>query len=254
MSYSGDAAEQVVRMTLEGAEVAAKITGAGAKQVAVLLYAILRDQKKTKGKTRLVYMLRSGKELKVFAVRDTDLQQFCIEAKKYGVLYCVLKDKSAADGITDIMVRTEDAAKINRIFERFHLATADLGELKGEIERARETGAEEKPLRKEEAVEQFLDVLLGTGPEGKQEERTAGEDVELNPTMTRTGEKSPSAPTSRPNDADEQTISDTASRPSVRQELKEIREEQKKQKAEAAKVPDVTEHRPPRKKREHKER
>ena len=51
MSYSGDAAEQVVRMSLEGAEVAAKITGAGAKQVAVLLYAILREQKKTKGKT-----------------------------------------------------------------------------------------------------------------------------------------------------------------------------------------------------------
>ena len=46
MSYSGDAAEQVVRMSLEGAEVAAKITGAGAKQVAVLLYAILREQKR----------------------------------------------------------------------------------------------------------------------------------------------------------------------------------------------------------------
>ena len=56
MSYSGDAAEQVVRMSLEGAEVAAKITGAGAKQVAVLLYAILREQKKTKGKTRLTNM------------------------------------------------------------------------------------------------------------------------------------------------------------------------------------------------------
>lgn len=77
MSYSGDAAEQVVRMSLEGAEVAAKITGAGAKQVAILLYAILREQKKTKGKTRLTNMLRSGKELKVFAVKDTDLKQFC---------------------------------------------------------------------------------------------------------------------------------------------------------------------------------
>lgn len=74
MSYSGDAAEQVVRMSLEGAEVAAKITGAGAKQVAILLDAILREQKKTKGKTRLTNMLRSGKELKVFAVKDTDLK------------------------------------------------------------------------------------------------------------------------------------------------------------------------------------
>ena len=118
MSYSGDAAEQVVRMSLEGAEVAAKITGAGAKQVAVLLYAILREQKKTKGKTRLTNMLRSGKELKVFAVKDTDLKQFCEASKKYGVLYCVLKDRNADDGITDVMVRAEDASKINRIFER----------------------------------------------------------------------------------------------------------------------------------------
>ena len=52
MSYSGDAAEQVVRMSLETGEVAVKLAGAGAKQLAVLLYAILREQKKTKGKTR----------------------------------------------------------------------------------------------------------------------------------------------------------------------------------------------------------
>ncbi|BDF69315.1 hypothetical protein CE91St41_02960 [Oscillospiraceae bacterium] len=65
MSYSGDAAEQVVRMTLEGAEVAVKITGEGAKQVAILLYAILREQNKAKGKTRLTNLLRSCKELKV---------------------------------------------------------------------------------------------------------------------------------------------------------------------------------------------
>ena len=47
MSYSGDAAEQVVRMSLEGAEVAARITGQGAKEIALLLYAVLKDQKKS---------------------------------------------------------------------------------------------------------------------------------------------------------------------------------------------------------------
>ena len=34
-----------------------------------------------------------------------DLKKFCQEAKKYGVLYCVLKDRDATDGITDILVR-----------------------------------------------------------------------------------------------------------------------------------------------------
>ena len=36
MNTGGEAAEQIVRMSLEGFEVAAKITGAGAKNIAVL--------------------------------------------------------------------------------------------------------------------------------------------------------------------------------------------------------------------------
>ena len=86
MNYSGDAAEQVVRMSLTGVEVAANISGKAAERLAVLLYAVLIDQKKTRGKTRLTNMLRSGKELKVFAVKDSELQKFCEEAKKSGVL------------------------------------------------------------------------------------------------------------------------------------------------------------------------
>ena len=125
MNTGADAADQIVRMTLNGVEVAAKITGTGAKELAVLLYAILKDQKKTAGKTRLTNMLKSGKELRVFAVKDTDLEKFCKEAKKYGVLYCVLKDKDSKDGLTDIMVRAEDASKINRIFERFSTCWSD---------------------------------------------------------------------------------------------------------------------------------
>lgn len=47
MNHAGDAAEQVVRMSLEGAEVALKITGVAAKNLAAALYTILKDQKKT---------------------------------------------------------------------------------------------------------------------------------------------------------------------------------------------------------------
>lgn len=80
MSYSGEAADQVIRLSLNGVEVAAKLSGSAAKQLAIMIYAILKDQKKTKGKIRLTNMLRSGKELKVFAVKDGDLQKFCEEA------------------------------------------------------------------------------------------------------------------------------------------------------------------------------
>ena len=64
MNTSGDAAEQVVRLSLEGVEVAAKITGSAAKEVSALLIAALknRDKNKVKGRQRLTAMLRSGKE------------------------------------------------------------------------------------------------------------------------------------------------------------------------------------------------
>ena len=263
MSYSGDAAEQVVRLSLETGEVAVKLAGAGAKQLAILLYAILREQKKTKGKTRLTNMLRSGKELKVFAVKDSDLQLFCREAKKYGVLYCVLKDRDATDGITDIMVRAEDASKINRIFERFNLATVDMAEIRSEIERSRqeqqaevpEAPAAAEPMTEQE-VDELLDAMLSPPPEGElpAPERTAPEPEQdmdeflasvlgasptreegqtENPTEGRIEKSHQSEPTSKPKEPTAPGTSDPQerSRRSVRQELNDIKAEQR-QKAE----------------------
>lgn len=40
MNTSGEAAEQVMRMSLEGAEILIKLTGSGAKNAAVLLYSM----------------------------------------------------------------------------------------------------------------------------------------------------------------------------------------------------------------------
>ena len=172
MSYSGDAAEQVVRMSLETGEVAVRLAGSGAKQLAILIYAILREQKKTAGKARLTNMLRSGKELKVFAVKDSDLQLFCREAKKYGVLYCVLKDRDATDGLTDIMARAEDAGKINRIIERFGLATVDMAQVKQEIEQSRAERRADAP--ETPAAEPAAGVDTPQGPMTERAERRTG--------------------------------------------------------------------------------
>ena len=80
MNTGGDAAEQIVRMSLEGFEVAVKITGAGAKNIAVLLYSILKEEQKTKGKARLTNLLRSGKPLKIYTLKNDDLRKFAQEA------------------------------------------------------------------------------------------------------------------------------------------------------------------------------
>ena len=84
MSTSSDAADQVVKFSLDGFEVIAKLSGTGAKNIAAMLYAIMKDKKQTKGKTRIVNMLKTGKPLKIFSVKQEDLEVFAKEAKVYG--------------------------------------------------------------------------------------------------------------------------------------------------------------------------
>ena len=139
MNTSGEAADQIVRMSLEAGEAALKITGAGAKHIAAALYVILKDKKKTKGKTRLETLVRSCKPLTVFSVKNSDLKNFVKEAKRYGILYCAVRSKKGfKDGMTDIIVKEEDAARINRIVERLQLASVgDTAKIKTEIERSK---------------------------------------------------------------------------------------------------------------------
>ena len=231
MNTGGEAAEQIVRMSLEGFEVAAKITGAGAKNIAILLYSILKEEKKTKGKARLTSMLRSGKELKVFTVKNGDLKKFTQEAKKYGVLYCVLTDRKNKDpnAEVDVIARAEDASKISRIVERFNLASVDTASIVTEVEKAKDekTDMPEPDIGVQEKAEKdkLLDALMG---KPTQKEENAPE----NPSVAKT-EKSPqSEPTSEQPKKSAEGATMTKEKPSVREELRKIKESRKEQEAE----------------------
>ena len=228
MGYSGDAAEQVVRMSLNGVEIAAKISGKAAERLAVLLYAVLKDQKKTKGKIRLTSMLKSGRELKVFAVKDDQLEMFSKAAKQYGVLYCVLKDRSAEDGLTDVMVRADDAGKINRIFDRYSLATVDQASVKTEIERSRgknpgDIAETERNDQVKDKVDEFMKKVV------PDKNPTAEKAEAENPTQARNAKSSQSGHSSveiekREPQNPERSLGE-AGRPSVRKQLEEIRKD-----------------------------
>ena len=241
MNTGGEAAEQIVRMSLEGFEVAARITGAGAKNIAILLYSILKEEKKTKGKARLSSMLRSGKELKVFTVKNGDLKKFTQEAKKYGVLYCVLADRKNKDpnGEVDVIARAEDASKISRIVERFNLASVDTASIVTEVEKSRDAkaadgkevtdGQPEPDIGVQEKAEKdkLLDALMGK-PIQKEENAP-------NPSVAKT-EKSPlSEPTSKqPKKSAEGATMTKDEKPSVKEELRKIKESRKEQEAAAS--------------------
>ena len=224
MNSSGDAAEQVVRLSLEGTEVVLKLTGSAAKNIAAALYTILKNQ--IAGHQRLTAMLKSGKELKVFSVGEEHLKQFTREARRYGVVYCALKGKEPApDGLVDIMCRAEDASKINRIVERFKMATVDAASIKVEQSRKEKTPAAPEQAKPEKAAEnRVVDDLMGK-PTRKEERESP------NPLAARTEKSPPSAPTSRklPGTA-EGTSKKAEDRPSVREELREIKAAARKRK------------------------
>lgn len=242
MTNSGDAAEQIVRMSLEGTEVALKLTGSMAKNIAAALYAVLknRDKTKIKGRQRLTAMLKSGKELKVFTISESHLKQFSREAKRYGVVYCALRGKEpSADGLVDVMVRTEDASKINRIVERFKLATVDTASIKHEIENSK-AEKESAPPPPEQAMsedDKLLDDMLGA-PTKKEENATPS------PFAAGTEKSPPSEPISRkPDRAAEGTSKGMERKPSVREELWEIRQERQQKTATPKSKP--IQHTPP---------
>ena len=187
MNTSGEAADQVVRMSMEVGEAALKISGEGAKQLAVLLYAILKEQKKTKGRARLETLVRSGKPLTVFSVKESDLKKFVQEAKRYGILYCAVREpKGSSDGMVDIMVKEEDAPRINRIVERFKFASVtEAAQIKTEIQKSREEKSSQKEKKEAPGKEKVKEPPKGkTSPEEPQKEETQAEPEKDRPGKT----------------------------------------------------------------------
>lgn len=85
-------------------------------------------------------LLRSGKELRVFDLKEQDLTAFKREAKKYGILFSVIKDTASDSGHVDILAKAEDVSKLNRVFERMHYAAPEKQQ------------AEDEPLKKSSPV------------------------------------------------------------------------------------------------------
>lgn len=228
MNASGDAAEQIVRMTLEGVQVAAKITGDNVERLANLLIIALKDNSNTSiGKASLTKMLKTNKPIKVFEIKDEHLRKFCEEAKRYGVMYHVLKDNKAKDGKCDIMVREEDTEKVNRIFERFQLGTPNQMTIRKAVKKSME-GRQDVPNRStpgQMPTNEFIERLFSK----QQREKS----YSTNPSQARTEKSRLSEPTSVSKEAQghSREKSEAELRPSVRGKLKLYQEEIEREKA-----------------------
>ncbi|MDO5002760.1 MAG: PcfB family protein [bacterium] len=221
MNSSGEAAESVVRIVLQGTEMYLRVAGSATKELLALLAALSKGHTKTKGKTSLSKILKSGKEIKVFSIKQDDLKKFAEEAKRYGVLYHAIvnkKDKNP-DSLVDIMVKAEDASKINRIVQKFNLYTTNNATIKHEIEKEQEQAkVKEESKNKDKKVEDLVDDIMSPTKEQEQ--------VDIDPM------KSPqSDPSYKNKNYTEEEVS-KKQKPSVKEQLNKIKEEQKEKNKE----------------------
>ena len=242
MNNGGDAAEQIVRLSLEGFEVAAKLTGSAAKNVALLLVSVLKQEQQTKGKARLTNMIRSGKELKVFSLPQKDIQKFTEQARRYGVLYCLLRDKNtrAGDAPVDIIARAEDASKIQRICDRFELGKIDKA---GVVSQAEKDKADRDAVAKEVPTKTRGEIIV---------EQAMGDPMQKegqshqNPTVAKT-EKSPPSERSSTiggSNAGRGTAKQADKKPSVREKLERYKAAVKADKEADRTEPSIAKERP----------
>ena len=265
MNTSGDAAEQVVRLSLEGFEVAAKLTGSAAKNIAILLMAALKEEGKTQGKTRLTNMIRSGKELKVFSIPQRDLKKFTEHAKKYGVLYTVLRDKYSKDPDVpiDIIARAEDASKIQRIVDRFEIGKVDKAQIVADAQKdVAERKDKEKDRQEKTMGEMVVEEAIGKAMQKNEQSHE-------NPSAAETDKNPPSRQYSENKDIRTDkglTAKQLDDKPSVKEKLErymakaradkeaERTELAKEEKSKPSKKISETRHKQPKKKKNSKER
>ena len=160
MNYGGDAADQIVRYSLDGVDHGLRLSGTLAKHLAVFVAAVLKDQKKTRGKTRMVRMLKENKPLKFFTVPSDRLREFCSEGRKRGLLYVIIRDKKNPE-MSEVMVFADDAAKVNRVMDKMNLdfVRSEVGEAVHEVTagmEAPETEAVQETVQMPEGEVQFL--------------------------------------------------------------------------------------------------
>ena len=120
MNLGGEAADQVVRYSLEGIDHGLRLSGTMAKNLAVFLAAVMKNNQKSYGRISMARMLRENRPLKFFTVPSNRIHEFSKEAKKRGLPYLGLRDRKNTK-MCELKVFSDDAAKVNRVMDQMEL-------------------------------------------------------------------------------------------------------------------------------------
>lgn len=145
MNTSGEVADLMVKEGIQITESAAKLTALGAKNLAVIIIALMKEDNKLQGKTNLKQLLKADKPLCILQIKEKDISKFNQEAKKYGVLFTAVTDKTNNSGLCDVVAKQDDVTKLNYIMEKLGYASPEVMQEKTEETAEKENG---KPVKK----------------------------------------------------------------------------------------------------------
>lgn len=114
MSYTADAADQILRIVLTTGEITLQLTASLLKNTIALIAALAKHHKKVCGKIRLTKLLRTTRELHCCTIPQAQYQAFRRLAKRYGVQYAVLRD--VFTGAPEIVCAESELNRVNHIF------------------------------------------------------------------------------------------------------------------------------------------
>ena len=118
MDVSAEAADVVVRESLQATEAAAKLTLEGMKNVAALLLAIAKQDMKVVGQTTAKRLARDPAPAVVIPIKAEDKAKFQKLAKEFGVLYFFAQKKGNDSGILNVVSNENYAALLNAIMQQ----------------------------------------------------------------------------------------------------------------------------------------
>ena len=88
-------------------EAAIKLLARGAKNLAALLYALAKDQKKLYGKVSMNRLLSEQRPIEVLPLRTEDFDEFKRRAKKVGLLFAAVEDKKGDAPYLDVLTNID---------------------------------------------------------------------------------------------------------------------------------------------------
>lgn len=150
MNTSGEVADLMAREAIQMTESAVKLTALGVKNLAAIVMALANDDGKTEGIAKLKQMLKTGKQLCIMQIKESDLKNFNSEAKKYGIMYRPVADKTNNSGLCDIIAFQDDVPRLNYIMEKLGYSAPEQ-EIEPEAPEAEQTKSDTEKADKEKS-------------------------------------------------------------------------------------------------------